>query len=242
MVYVTISSTKSFSELKNAISMSFNAGSASGSGGMSTDAQTTLNEATMTVSAIGIEDAAASALIKTGQIQQFFGAIEDIRSAKPISYIFYNLRDLSIAGITDSATYDLTVCQPQAVDQQTTTQSTAVDTNLQNYYQFVISAAGNVNDPPTQRLRIGQYRGFHAEIIANLAMGSPGSFSSGVVGGSLVLPASLSPDDRTWLRGWVPVVINEIQRQLRVWHNAYQNNTWKHKAYTRMQFISQAIS
>jgi hypothetical protein len=138
-----------------------------------------------------------------------------------------NSADLSIAGITDSAEYDVTVCGPLDVSKEIATRTAAVTINLQNYYTFVINAAGQVNDPPTQRLRTAHYRGYNSEVIAGLAMGGTGgSFSvGGAGGGGLVLPP-LSNDDKASLKESIPG-IEEIDRQLRAWNNSYRNNTWE---------------
>ena len=168
ILYVTISSSKSFDEIKNAISASYNAGGGGGSGQLDQESKKILTESQLIVSGIGIEDKNAANLIRAGKIQEFFSSKMNIRSARPISFIFYNVRDLSIAGLADSANYDVTVCRQKKVSNpsaSTATRAAELEKNLKNFGNFVLAATSNFDDPDTRALRTSQYRHFHSAVV-----------------------------------------------------------------------------
>ena len=206
ILYVTISSTKEVSELKEAVSMSAH----NTTGDLEKGSKNILSASEFTVSGIGLEESNAQALITSGKIQDFFSKPMDIRSAKPISYIFYNLRDLSIAGLTDAATYDITVCRNEVVSPKVQKASAEVETNLLNHRNFVVAAAGNKNDFPSRNLRTGQYRLFHSEVIAQMDWISVSALSD--------------TDSKNWVRDWIPSIVDEIEKNSRVFKNGYDND------------------
>ena len=230
MLYVTISSTESIAQLKDALNASFNVGSAGGSTTIEQKSQNILNQSQMAVSGIGVETANISALIQTGKVREFLSTPMNLGSAKPISYIFYNVRDLSIAGLTDTTTYEIKVCRPEEITGAVQKRIDAVDTNLKNYYNFVIAAQGNSNDWPTRNLRMGQYRGFHGEVIANLNF--------------LRQSITLTPADVNALKDWIKPTIEEIDRQSRGWLNggdpALQPSLYRFSPYSEAIKLSGA--
>jgi hypothetical protein len=214
ILYVTISSTKSMSEIKNAMKASYNSGTGGGGGDISAENKQILQEAELAISGIGIEMANAKDLIASGKIQSFFSKDMDIRSVKPISFMFYNMRDLSIAALADSAHYEITQCVPKVAAQPTpATAKHASDAEnaLNSYRDFVGAAASNAYDPGTRWQRITQYRASHAQFIQNLDWMRTGA-------------KSLSLDDKVWLRGWVPPVLKEIEDQSSRWQLGYNTN------------------
>lgn len=228
IVYVTISSRKTFDELKDALSASVNAGGTSGSTELNAESKKILEESEITVSGIGIEESNFAAIVRTGKIQEFFSNPMDVRSVRPISYVFYNLADLSIAGLTDTAHYDITVCTPEVVSSGVTDHCAKVDANLKSFYGCVVAAAGNKDDWPTRNLRISGYRGYHGEVIANLnyLLGLSVDFGFGSASAN-----SLSTYDRSWVRNWCGTVIEEIEQQARAWQNGYANDFGARQIY-----------
>lgn len=190
ILYVTISSTKSMSEIKTAINASYNSGAGGAGGDISVENKQILQSAELTISGIGIEMANAKDLITSGKIQSFFSNVMDIRSVKPISFIFYNMRDLSIAALADSADYKITQCVPKVVTQPSpTTAKHASDATsaLADYRRYVGAAASNAYDPGTRWQRTTQYRAAHALFIQNLDWMRKSA-------------GSLSIDDKVWLK------------------------------------------
>ena len=218
MLYVTISSTRSFSDIMTAMNASYSASGQGGSADFKDIHRKTLNEAALQISGIGIEDTNAAAIIRTGRVQEFFSTPMRIRSLRPISYIFYNLRDLSIAGLADTAEYDITICQPEVVGADVTTHIDAVNYNLKNYPEFVIAAADNDHDPGTRGLRIPQYRNYSGEVVANL-MWIQKNF------------VARSGDEKEVIKRWIPSVIEEIEKQERYFQIHYNSEPSKRPFY-----------
>jgi hypothetical protein len=91
ILYATIASSKSFQEIRDAVTASFHASGGGTSAQLDQGSQTLLNSSKITVSAIGVENEPAAVLIQTGQIQEFFKKPMDLESVKTISFIFSNL-------------------------------------------------------------------------------------------------------------------------------------------------------
>ncbi len=207
ILYFSMSYDGSSKELMDAVSASY----AGISGSFDNKHQQVLSNTRMTVSSIGTEDVNFEKLLKTGVLHDYFGTPMNIRSSKPISYVFLNIKDLSIASMTDTATYVVTECTPEHVGPELFGRKTEVENNHKNFSNYVIAAAGNTDDKPTRGLRTGQYRGFDGEIIPNLA---------------LMQGMTKSSDETKYLRHWADDILIETDRQVRVWRNQYTNDAF----------------
>lgn len=118
VLYYSVSSTATQSELEAAVKASYEAGAASGSGSVSTRQQDILNQAEVKVFAMGGPSAGVENLIRTHKIQDYFAAENTLDRAVPISYQVDNLNG-SAASFTETTDYDLRTCEAipnQAID------------------------------------------------------------------------------------------------------------------------------
>ena len=215
LVLATISSTKSMSELKTALTASYNAGGTGGSGTLDQTSKDILNSSELIVTGIGVADSAAANLIKSGTIQGFFSSPMTVESVRPISYIFRVMNSGAIAGITDTTKYNITVCRPKRVDHPSAgvaTRAASIEDNLRKYPGFVSAAVGNFSDLDTRRLRTQQFIYLSSLVVSDLNV-----FRTDA--------GKLSGDDKTWIIDWLGGIIKEIQRQAAVWQYGYNANS-----------------
>lgn len=208
ILYLTISSSSSSTDLKNALTSSFNVGSSGGKVDLDQKSKTILTNAEISASAIGIEMKNWSDLIRTGGIRDVFAKDMQIQSAWPISYLFRNLSNLSIAGLTDTASYDVTICTPEIINALMKSHCDAVDANILNYHNFLNACAGNIDDQVTRELRGQQAKYFNGEVDYHLQW--------------LIDPNNrkqFSQYSVTWLHGWCTTVQEKIQSNIREWRN-----------------------
>jgi len=186
-----------------------------GSGNLDEGSKQILNSSEMIVTGIGIADSAAAILIKSGTIQGFFSSPMSVESVRPISYIFRNLNSWSIAGITDTTKYNITICPPKHVDHPSdgvAKMAASIAENIRVYQNFVAAAVGNFSDLPTRDLRTQQFI-----YLSSLAVSDLNVFRTDA--------EKLSGDDRTWIIDWLGGVIAEIQRQAAIWQYGYNANS-----------------
>jgi Thiol-activated cytolysin len=205
IAYLTISSSESFTEIKNAISASASSGLASAAGTFNDAARRVLRTATKQISGIGLEQKAFVAALDAGDLSKFFAVTMDARSAMPISYVFKNLNDLSIAAITDTAHYDITVCGTEKIDAEFATVCNMIDAKLKQFPNFVRAASDNTDDPPTRRLRTIQYR----EMSFNIVRGLNDLYQMvpSLGGGD----SDLRRDYIAWLKQWTKETIKKVK-------------------------------
>jgi DNA-binding beta-propeller fold protein YncE len=104
-------STSSMSELKGALSASFNSFAGGGAAGVSTEQQDVLRGSEITVVTLGGSEEGVAGLIRDGNPSRFFEGSSVVTSSVPIAY---TLKDLNgnIVKVGESSRYDLTTCQP----------------------------------------------------------------------------------------------------------------------------------
>lgn len=109
MMAFTFTSTASSSEIKAALSAAYN-GIFSASGSISEQHKTVLEQGRISVTSLGGESGATVAVIASGNWRQYFTQSARLTSAYPISYTFRNLRDGSIAKVSEATQYDIKEC------------------------------------------------------------------------------------------------------------------------------------
>ncbi|ANY85535.1 hypothetical protein BB934_45795 (plasmid) [Microvirga ossetica] len=215
MLYVTISSSKSFDEVKSALSASYGAGKTGAKAEYDAESRKTLNESEMRITGTGIEEENAKALILSGNVADYFSNDMDIRSVVPISFLFLNIRDLSIAAIADTAHYNITVCVPKRVDKPSdgiAQRAASLESRLQQFRDSWVNAAGNSSDFNGRREHKSQGHAHHAAISENIEW-------------LRTHAKELAPDDRVWLLDWMPGIQATIERQWNEFRVGYETNT-----------------
>jgi len=112
MMAFTFTSTATASEIKAALNAAYK-GIFSASASLSTQHKKVLEEGRISVTSLGGESSATIAVIASGDWRQYFTAAAKLTSAYPISYTFRNLRDGSIAKVSEGTQYEIKECQLQ---------------------------------------------------------------------------------------------------------------------------------
>jgi hypothetical protein len=111
ILYVTTTASASAEDIKTAMAASFSAGGTGGNAQLSDSDEKILQDAEVTVTALGGDANGAISLIKSGKTADYFNVDVTDESVRPISFSFRNLSDLSLAAIRDATTYIITECQ-----------------------------------------------------------------------------------------------------------------------------------
>lgn len=110
MLAFTFTSTASSTEIKAALSAAYK-GIFSASGSLSTEHKKILERGKITVTSLGGESKATLGVIASGDWKVYFTDTARLTSAYPISYTFRNLRDGSIASVTEATEYRVKSCE-----------------------------------------------------------------------------------------------------------------------------------
>lgn len=110
MMAFTFTSTASATEIKAALSAAYN-GIFSASGSISEQHKTVLEQGRISVTSLGGEAKATNAVIASGNWRQYFTATAPLTTAYPLSYTLRNLRDGSIAKVSETTEYDIRECE-----------------------------------------------------------------------------------------------------------------------------------
>ena len=113
MMMFSVTSTASESDIRAAMSASYNTFTGGASGGLDTRKTAILENSKIAITAIGGSGDAAAAMIRTGDWSQYFTTSAELSEAVPLSYTFTNLGDGSIAAVTEATSYDINECQPK---------------------------------------------------------------------------------------------------------------------------------
>ena len=103
----SFTSTASVTDIRATLAASFSSIAGAAIAGRYLDI---LNQADIKVVAIGGEGRNATALIRSGQLKDYFEDQPALTSARPISYVVRNLGDNSIARVSETSDYNLREC------------------------------------------------------------------------------------------------------------------------------------
>ena len=106
LLVVTMTSTRSATEMKNALQASYAAVEA----GVTMDDTSIFAESTLTVAAIGGNTSGLSALVAEGRLAEYFSGETALTEAKPIAYVLRNLADNTIASVAETTEYVERTC------------------------------------------------------------------------------------------------------------------------------------
>ena len=111
----SFTSTASEEKIKATLNATFKGLSASGELDLDAEQKKILEESEVGVVTIGGDDESARALIKSGDLRDFFKKDAPLTTAKPLSYTVRNLGDNSIAQITETTNYNVKECSARPV-------------------------------------------------------------------------------------------------------------------------------
>lgn len=106
----SFTSTASEAKIKATLNAVYNAGDFGGE--LDTDLKEVLNKAEISVVTVGGDAEHALGLIRENNLAAFFSSDSPLSTAKPISYTVRNLKDNSIARVSETTTYALNECTP----------------------------------------------------------------------------------------------------------------------------------
>jgi hypothetical protein len=111
----TFTSTADADSVAATVNVVLESGGASGGANLSASQQAILQNAQISVVTVGGDASHALALIRSGDLSQFFAADSPLTAARPISYSVRNLGDNTAAVFSETTEYSLTQCVPEAV-------------------------------------------------------------------------------------------------------------------------------
>ena len=201
ILYVTTTAEATAEAIQTAVAASYSAGG-SGGGAQLNDAQKkVLQNAQISVTALGGDANGAIALIKTGKTADYFNTDVTAQSVRPISFSFRNLSDLSLAAIRDSTKYTITECSAAQPTKDILDRTNAIDVNLAELVRYVRSAVSNWAD----HRRRGELMGV-ASRLQNTVLTSLRSLQV----------ATLPDGDRAWLTSfWIKRFLSDLELELK---------------------------
>jgi len=105
-----MTSTDSVQRIQAAINASYSGITGGGSGYSEVDLQKTLSTAKIKISAFGGNQSNIEAMIRSGQLKDYFAGDTKLTSMQPISFEIRNLQDNTIAKISRTTEYDVKQC------------------------------------------------------------------------------------------------------------------------------------
>ncbi|MGH9886751.1 MAG: thiol-activated cytolysin family protein, partial [bacterium] len=111
MLMVSVTSSESEQKIRAALEASYNAVAGSASGSVEAKHRTLLRESRISITSLGGDAEATLAMIRSGDLSQYFTKNAPLSSAAPLSYTFRNLSDGSIASVTEATQYNLKTCE-----------------------------------------------------------------------------------------------------------------------------------
>jgi hypothetical protein len=116
MLIFSFSSSATESEVRATLNVVLESGSKGAGGELTAEMQSILQQAEIKVVTVGGDAAHALALIRSGNLGDFFQSDAALTTARPISYTVRNLGDNSIAKVSETTEYNLRQCAPEVLD------------------------------------------------------------------------------------------------------------------------------
>lgn len=111
MLTFSFTSSASESKIRAALEASYSNLLADGSLGVSAEHQAILEEAEISVTSLGGDAESTLALIRSGNLADYFDSDVPLSSAAALSYTFRNVGDNSIAVVSETTEFNITECQ-----------------------------------------------------------------------------------------------------------------------------------
>lgn len=110
MMMFALTSTASEQDLRATLNASYKFVTGQAGLTLTTKQHEILEQAKLAITALGGNDSATVAMIRTGDWRQYFTSTAALNTAAPISYTFRNLGDGSIAKVTEATDYTIKTC------------------------------------------------------------------------------------------------------------------------------------
>jgi len=111
LMMLTMTSTHSVERMRQALAASYESLGGDGGGGtVDADDLTVLSESEMQVVTVGGDAESALALLRSGNLGNFFTSDAPLTAARPISYTVRNLADNTIAKVSETTNYNIREC------------------------------------------------------------------------------------------------------------------------------------
>lgn len=106
----TLTSTASESDIRATLNASYKFVTGQAALNLSAKQQAILSESKIAITSIGGNDSATAAMIQSGDWRAYFTASAPLSTAAPLSYVFKNVSDGSIAQVTEATNYSIRSC------------------------------------------------------------------------------------------------------------------------------------
>ncbi len=110
MMMFTMTSTASENEIRGTINAAYNGIGGNVSGSLSASQKDVLEKSKIAITSYGGPADATIAMIRSGDWSKYFTKRAALTTAKPLSYVFRNLGDGSIAKVSEGGTYNIKEC------------------------------------------------------------------------------------------------------------------------------------
>lgn len=141
ILHFSFTSTASESEIRGALSASYDGGTASGSVQLTAEQKEILRTAEIKIAQVGGTSSQIESLIRAGNIKAYFEEDTTLTSAKPISYTLKNLGDNSIAKVAETTNYKITECTVTDVEKKVIGERVKV--TIENIYVTQVDGDNN---------------------------------------------------------------------------------------------------
>jgi hypothetical protein len=112
MLVFSLSSQATEAEIQSTLNVVLESGGSGGGANLTAEQQALMENAQIKVVTVGGDASHALALIRSGNLSEFFRTDATLTSARPISYTIRNLADNTIAKVSETTQYSLRQCAP----------------------------------------------------------------------------------------------------------------------------------
>jgi len=113
MLMFSLSSSSTEEEIRTTLNVVLESGGEGGGTELSASQRALLEQAEIKVVTVGGDASHALALIRSGNLSDFFATDASLTSARPISYTVRNLADNTIARVSETTEYNIRQCAPE---------------------------------------------------------------------------------------------------------------------------------
>ena len=115
MLVFSLSSQETAAKIQSTLNVVLESGGSGGGANLTAEQKALMENAQIKVVTVGGDASHALALIRSGNLAEFFRTDATLTSARPISYTVRNLADNTIAKVSETTEYSLRECAPEAM-------------------------------------------------------------------------------------------------------------------------------